>query len=212
MSPLSRAGAPVFVPCGEQIVCQTNEANKLRYRHFAKETYDEKERFEIDDYPAVGALCVMQFSACGEEASTPNQPGHEPTGGDNDTETSVSALAFALHQDGQSYTVTGLKDKTKTALRTVTALVLQSTYQGLPVTSIGWGAFYGCVGLTSITIPNSVMSIGEQAFSGCTSLTSIQYNGTKEQWETIFKWDHWSSDTGNFVVHCSDGDIAKTNA
>lgn len=158
------------------------------------------------------ALCVMQFSACGDEVSTPNQPGNEPTGGDNDTETSVSALAFALNQDGQSYTVTGLKDKTKTALRTVTALVLQSTYQGLPVTSIGWGAFYGCVGLTSITIPNSVMSIGEQAFSGCTSLTSIQYNGTKEQWGTIFKWDNGSSDTGNFVVHCSDGDIAKTNA
>lgn len=90
--------------------------------------------------------------------------------------------------------------------------MLQSTYQGLPVTSIGWGAFYGYVGLTSSTIPNSMMSIGEQAFSGCTSLTSIQFNGTKEQWETIFKWDNWTSDTGNFVVHCSDGDIAKTNA
>lgn len=25
-------------------------------------------------------------------------------------------------------------------------------------------------------------------------------------------FDNWSSDTGNFVVHCSDGDIAKTNA
>lgn len=76
------------------------------------------------------ALCVMQFSARGDEVFTPNQPGNEPTGGDNDTETSVSALTFALNQDGQSYTVTGLKDKTKTALRTVTALVLQSTYQG----------------------------------------------------------------------------------
>lgn len=115
-------------------------------------------------------------------------------------------VSFALNQDGQSYTVTGLSDKT------VTKLTIPATYQGLPVTSIGWGAFYGCVGLTSITIPNSVMSIGEQAFSGCTSLTSIQYNGMKEQWGTIFKWDNWSSDTGNFVVHCSDGDIAKTNA
>ena len=153
------------------------------------------------------ALCVMQFSACGDEVSTPNQPGNEPTGGDNDTETPASKLTFALSQDGQSYTVTGLKDKTKTALRTVTALVLQSTYQGLPVTSIGWGAFYGCVGLTSITIPNSVMSIGEQAFSGCTSLTSIQYNGTKEQWKAIEKPFGWSSDTGEFIVHCSDGDI-----
>lgn len=87
------------------------------------------------------ALCVMQFSACGDEVSTPNQPGNEPTGGGNGTETPASKLAFALNQDGQSYTVTGLKDKTKTALRTVTALVLQSTCQGLPVTSIGWGAF-----------------------------------------------------------------------
>ena len=38
---------------------------------------------------------------------------------------------------------------------------------------IGCGAFYGCSGLTSITIPDSVTSIGEYAFRGCTSLTSI---------------------------------------
>ena len=41
------------------------------------------------------------------------------------------------------------------------------------VTRIGRGAFEGCTGLTSITIPNSVASIEETAFSGCTGLTSI---------------------------------------
>ncbi|MBQ7652049.1 MAG: leucine-rich repeat protein, partial [Victivallales bacterium] len=38
------------------------------------------------------------------------------------------------------------------------------------VTSICNAAFYGCTGLTSVTIPDSVTSIGEYAFNRCTSL------------------------------------------
>ena len=41
------------------------------------------------------------------------------------------------------------------------------------VTSIGHHAFYGCSGLTSIEIPNSVSVIGSGAFSGCSGLTSL---------------------------------------
>ena len=43
----------------------------------------------------------------------------------------------------------------------------------LGVTSIGSYAFYGCSGLTSVTIPNGVTSIGSWAFSGCSGLTSV---------------------------------------
>ena len=39
--------------------------------------------------------------------------------------------------------------------------------------SIGNGAFSGCISLTSITIPDSVTSIGSSAFDDCISLTSI---------------------------------------
>ena len=38
---------------------------------------------------------------------------------------------------------------------------------------IGNSAFWGCSGLTSVTIPNSVTSIGDSAFRGCSSLTSV---------------------------------------
>ncbi|MEE0994867.1 MAG: leucine-rich repeat domain-containing protein [Prevotella sp.] len=41
------------------------------------------------------------------------------------------------------------------------------------VTSIGWGAFGYCSGLTSLTLPSSVTSIGGDAFYGCSGLTSL---------------------------------------
>jgi len=49
------------------------------------------------------------------------------------------------------------------------------TYNGktYSVTSIGYQAFSGCSGLTSITIGNSVTSIDDYTFSGCKGLTSV---------------------------------------
>ena len=41
------------------------------------------------------------------------------------------------------------------------------------VVTIGYCAFAGCEGLTSVKIPNSVISIGGGAFSGCNEITEI---------------------------------------
>ena len=80
------------------------------------------------------------------------------------------------------------------------------------VTTIGGYAFYKCSNLTSITIGNGVTSIGGGAFSNCISLKDINFEGTKAQWYAIEKDIDWNSDMGDYIVHCSDGDLSKSES
>ena len=55
---------------------------------------------------------------------------------------------------------------------------------GGSVTAIGDRAFYGCTGLTRITIPEGVTTIGGEAFSGCVDLKSIDISASvTEIWD-----------------------------
>ena len=71
-------------------------------------------------------------------------------------------------------------------------------------------ACYDCAGLTSITIPDSVTNIRSRAFSYCKGLTSIIFTGTRAQWNAISKGTSWNSNTGNYTIHCTDGDLPKS--
>ena len=66
-----------------------------------------------------------------------------------------------------------LYNKTLTELVIFPAGISSSFVIPNSVKSIGYGAFSGCLSLTSITIPNSVTSIGGYAFHNCPSLISI---------------------------------------
>ncbi len=53
-------------------------------------------------------------------------------------------------------------------------VIIPSEIEGLPVMTIGEYAFFDCLELTSVEIPNSVTSIGGGAFCECKGLTSVE--------------------------------------
>lgn len=99
----------------------------------------------------------------------------------------------------------GLRSLGDYALSNCTALTSVVLPNGL--TSLGGYAFSGCTSLTDITIPSSVTSIENGSFRACRALTSITFGGTVAQWGTICKETRWNSGAGDYVVHCTDGDV-----
>ena len=77
-------------------------------------------------------------------------------------------IPSSITVEGKEYTVTSIGRNAFYGCKGLTSVTIPNS-----VTSIGSYAFRGCSGLTSVTIPNSVTSIGESAFRECSSLTSV---------------------------------------
>lgn len=75
-------------------------------------------------------------------------------------------LEYALNEDGETYSVTGL------GCIGTDAITVPAEYNGKSVTAIAKAAFKGSA-ITSVTLPASIGYIGTDAFRKCTGLTSI---------------------------------------
>ncbi len=130
-------------------------------------------------------LTVGMCAACGEpeyepetdtqadtvaDTPAPTEPATEPapetTAEPTVPTTGSKGLTYTLNSDGRGYTCTGIGTCTETE-------IVLDTYNGKPVTAIGYEASRGCSQLTSISIPSSVTRIEQSAFRECTGLTSV---------------------------------------
>ena len=138
----------------------------------------------------------------------------------NSSSSATVAVSQTYYNTSTSSTTTTTFNVPKT-LRSVTILggyVPYHYFQGCTMltsvcfsgaASIGESAVTGCTGLSSVTIGTSVTTIGANAFKGCTGLTDITFKGTQAQWTAISKGSNWDNNTGEYTVHCTDGDITK---
>lgn len=76
-------------------------------------------------------------------------------------------LLYELSSDGTYYSVSGIGTCTDTYV------VIPSTYNNLPVLSIGDSAFNRCENLVGVDIPMGITRISRYAFGNCTSLTNL---------------------------------------
>jgi len=95
------------------------------------------------------------------------------------------------------------------------------------VTTIGSYAFYGCTGLTSITIPakvtvleanafrycsglqsitfaDTLTSIGKNAFGSCSALANVYYGGTAEEWSENVTIGTGNTALTGATLHCHE--------
>ena len=90
-------------------------------------------------------------------------------------EEEASPSVFKYLAQGGQIVITGYNEEffAKAKSEGNGGVIIPEEIDGMPVTIIGRRAFYRCDGLTSVSIPPTVVNIRLQAFSDCKNLTDV---------------------------------------
>ena len=72
---------------------------------------------------------------------------------------------------------------------------------------IGQNAFDGCLGLTSVELPEGLVRIEKSAFYYCDNIKTFKFRGSKNQWENVVKEAYWDDEIGLYDVIFGKYDI-----
>ncbi len=93
----------------------------------------------------------------------------------------------------------------------LTEITLPEGFEGF-----GVHMFNSCKNLKVVYVPSTITGVSYATFANCSGLTDIYYNGTMSEWKALPKGDKGSDDfetwyynTGDFVIHCTDGNLNK---
>ena len=88
-------------------------------------------------------------------------------------EVEIDGLWYEVVSKTHNAKVLRYKNNIKYSGKIVIPETVEYEDENYTVTSIANNAFYGCINLNSVTIPNSVTSIGYSSFVDCTSLHTV---------------------------------------
>ena len=128
----------------------------------------------------------------------------------------VDGMYYDLNSEKREATVISGIDYTTYMGRVVIPSSIE--YEGVKyeVTAIGFNAFGSSVGLSEITIPESVISIGASAFGNARGLSKIIYLGSLESWCKIsfgddrsngLFWSAFHASSDNYIFNCAGEEI-----
>ena len=150
----------------ETMAAEILTVNEFSGMEETTEPISTEETTESEEIPSESMCVNIHDSLAANEKTSTEQP-KSAISGDVLSQATVGALTYSVNEDGATCTITDCDDSTSGEL------IIPEQLDNYIVTGISDWAFWKCLDIQSIVIPNSVVQIGSYAFRECNTLESI---------------------------------------